>query len=296
MAQTGTLPPPRSVGSTGPPDLRTAAASAALTGLLGGPDRPVRVVAGSARGCYLELDGAPGIIGVLTAGSVRLPIALLLPPGTPAPAAPVGSVGRVGGGVVQIGGRALRVTRWWDPLPHPGQVSVAAVRVGCARLAARLGSGAATRFGLSPTDSAVTALAMALGGMDPVGLDAAAGGLLGRGPGLTPAGDDVVAGALAALRVLGGDPSVVTGWAQAIRRRARTATTPLSAALLGCAGRGEVIPEARALLEVVAGGGGGSGTCALDDALAALLTVGSTSGSDLALGVLLGARAAGSIR
>lgn len=269
------------------------AASGALAGLVGGPDRPVRVVAGSRRGCYLELDSGPGMVGVLTAGSVRLPIALILPPGTPGPTAPVGTVGRIGGGVLRIDGRVLRVTRWWDPRPHPGPVSAATVRVGCARLTARLGAEPADRFGLSPTDPALTALAAALGGRDPAALEAATRGLLGRGPGLTPSGDDVVAGALAALRVLGGDPSVVTGWASRVCSLARTATTPLSAALLGCAGRAEVIPAAGALLEVIAAGGGAS---QLDASVAALLAVGSTSGPDLALGLLLGARAAGSTR
>ena len=63
--------------------------------------------------------------------------------------------------------------------------------------------------------------------------------LLGRGPGLTPLGDDVLAGWLATRPRLGRPDTVL---AAAVRRRLGV-TTLLSATLLDCALRGEALPQ-----------------------------------------------------
>jgi hypothetical protein len=93
--------------------------------------------------------------------------------------------------------------------------------------------------------------------------------LLGRGPGLTPLGDDVLAGWFAA-RVAAGHPDHVL--AAAVRRRLGV-TTLLSATLLDCALQGEVLPQLAAWLS-------DPGPTTTD----ALLAVGATSGAGLLAG------------
>jgi hypothetical protein len=105
---------------------------------------------------------------------------------------------------------------------------------------------------------------------------AVVGALLGRGSGLTPLGDDVLCGWLATSRLLE-DPARPAAAAEALRL-ARARTTPFSAELVACAVEGEVIPEFGRLLAALGRGTG------VDDALAALLRVGHTSGAGLALG------------
>jgi len=97
--------------------------------------------------------------------------------------------------------------------------------------------------------------------------------LLGRGDGLTPVGDDVLAGWLVATRAAGRPNDAVAGAVHAALDR----TTSLSAALLRHAAAGEAIPAFRSVL---ASGG--------TEAVAGLLAVGHSSGA----GMLLGARLA----
>lgn len=106
-------------------------------------------------------------------------------------------------------------------------------------------------------------------------LDAAA--LVGSGSGLTPYGDDVVCGYLAAHRAAGRTTTDLD--AEVTRLLPRT--TVLSATLIECALRGEVLPEVADLLAAW-------GTAAAPAAEAALLRVGSSSGA----GLLEGARMA----
>jgi hypothetical protein len=103
--------------------------------------------------------------------------------------------------------------------------------------------------------------------------------VIGLGPGLTPAADDVVAGALAVL-ALGG--RLHERARDAIDARARTHTTALSAALLAAAGKGHVIPQAAAVLTVLAAGGP---SARLRSAVTELFSVGATSGHDLCAGM-----------
>ena len=93
--------------------------------------------------------------------------------------------------------------------------------------------------------------------------------IVGRGPGLTPLGDDVLAGWFTA-RAAAGRPDV--DLAEAVRRRA-DATTLLSATLLDCAIRGEALPQLADWL-----------TDPTDSTADALLAVGATSGAGLLAG------------
>jgi hypothetical protein len=107
---------------------------------------------------------------------------------------------------------------------------------------------------------------------------AAVAGLLGRGPGLTPAGDDMLAGFLLGARAFGLD---VPEARAAVAAMAPARTTGLSAALLWHAARGECVEEVAAVLTDPSG-----------PAMAALLRVGHTSGAALAAGLWTAALAA----
>jgi hypothetical protein len=118
---------------------------------------------------------------------------------------------------------------------------------------------------------------------DPVG---AVARLLGRGPGLTPAGDDLLCGALAAT-VLFGVPRPDLARAVVARLAgSELATTSLSRQLLLRAVAGDGLPELRLLAEAM---------CRPDPhpverAWQRLLRIGHSSGAALAAGLLAGAR------
>jgi hypothetical protein len=101
--------------------------------------------------------------------------------------------------------------------------------------------------------------------------------MVGRGDGLTPYDDDVLCGWLAAHRAAG----VATDEVDAAVRGCLDRTTLLSATLLECAMRGEVVPEFARWLS-------GFGTGQEHDLSARLAAVGHTSGR----GLLAGARTA----
>jgi Protein of unknown function (DUF2877) len=96
--------------------------------------------------------------------------------------------------------------------------------------------------------------------------------LLGAGPGLTPYGDDVLAGALVTLAALGTPVRDFPRLARVFER-----TTFVSAALLVHAARGECVPQLAAVLTAL-----GTGAPA---PVAALRAVGHTSGAGLLAGV-----------
>ena len=121
-------------------------------------------------------------------------------------------------------------------------------------------------------------LRTALAERDPAGAGEAASALLGRGPGLTPEGDDLLAGAAIGLHALAAASLAGALCPPDVERR----TTALSATLLRLAAGGSA-PEP--MLRVIAG----------DDprgALADLLGLGRSTGRALAAGLGLAARAA----
>jgi hypothetical protein len=90
--------------------------------------------------------------------------------------------------------------------------------------------------------AAIRALLTAIQDGDPA---AAADGLLGRGPGLTPEGDDLLAGAAAAVHAFAGWNAEAFAPPDAPAR-----TTALSATLLRLATKGAVVEPAGALLDL----------------------------------------------
>ncbi|MER7614326.1 DUF2877 domain-containing protein [Nonomuraea wenchangensis] len=261
----------------------SGAASTAVRPLLEAPRRPARVLAAFPAGVYLEVrtELEPTVIAVITGEAVRLPNSVLLAGGLPR--VEMGEEAWVGDRGVDLGPLSLRVRRWWDPAPPLGQVDLASLEAAAAVLARP----AEPAPGL-PGNGVVAALAAACGRGWLLGMATAAEQLVGLGPGLTPSGDDVLAGLLVTLRHLGtatGTERAVwlAGWlAATVTFDARTRTTPLSATLLHCAARGEASPEVTAVLRGVAG------AQQLEPALRRLRRVGHTSGADLTQGMAIG--------
>jgi uncharacterized protein DUF2877 len=104
--------------------------------------------------------------------------------------------------------------------------------------------------------------------------------LLGLGPGLTPSGDDVLAGFVLGRRAVGRRDTLLEA---SVGHLAAAATTALSAALLRHALRGECIREVVSFVQALCGRGD------VDAATAGLIAVGHTSGAALASGVLAAA-------
>jgi hypothetical protein len=204
-------------------------------------DGPREVVHASSTAVYVDLDG--WCLGLVSATATRVPCALW---STLPDLGVLDPVVRVHRGELVVGDRPVRVTRLVDP------------RV------TRVGRHGIARF--EPRISMTSGLDLpADGRLTPAHLDR----LLGRGPGLTPLGDDVLAGWLTTRAALGQPDDVLSA---AVRRRLGV-TTLLSATLLDCAIRGEALPQ---LADWLA-----EPTDATTDAL---LAVGATSGAGLLAG------------
>ncbi len=247
----------------------TATASVLVHDLLTGPVRPATVVAAGPSATYIAVDD--GLVAVVASGGVRLPNAAVLAPGV---ALPSGPELLVGDGTFGDGDRGVvGVNRWFDPRVRLAVVDPAAVErlVGC--LVDQSGADPL----LDADSSGRLAVALVLGGIDSVVED-----LVGRGTGLTPAGDDLLAGTLAALRAW--QSPAADDLAVAVRGAAPSRTTRLSAALLEAADQAAVIPQAEAVMRALA-----TAPEAVEAAAGDLLRVGHTSGWHLAAGLAVGA-------
>jgi hypothetical protein len=226
-------------------------------------------VAGRVRLALVARDGIahPNAL-VLTDPTARRPLRDLVP----------GSRVVIGDGEVRVGSRCIRVTRWFDPRPVLPPVDPAELQRRVATVRPLM---AATTPPLDPgLEPSVRAFAAALADRSSLGIETAGRVLLGRGPGLTPAGDDLLAGALATWVVLDRSLNGLGDAIHGLLDRAERATTGVSAALLRHAARGEVADPVAGLLRALAGRG------EVRVAVTRLLEVGATSGRDLAVGVL----------
>ncbi|MBX6382974.1 MAG: DUF2877 domain-containing protein [Microbispora sp.] len=264
----------------------SGAASVAVRPALEAARRPARVLAAFPLALYLEIrsETEPHVIAVVCGEATRLPNAVVLPGRLAGVSA--GDDAWVGEGSVEIGGVSIRVRRWWDPAPPLGRTDP--VRLAPALgLLRRVRAASPRRPGLDPGGAPALLERGCLTG-SLVDAITAAERLIGLGPGLTPSGDDMLAGLLVALRHLGRAAGVsravwLADWlAAAITYDARTRTTPISATLLHCAARGEAIPEVIGVLR------GAAGRQPLEPAVHRLLRLGHTSGADLAWGVQIG--------
>lgn len=225
-----------------------AAASSLTAALLTGAERAVTEVVRTHASVHYDTGSADlPVLCVCTPEAVRLPNAVVtehLPHG------PL----TVGGGQLRSAELTLAVRRWWRPARPSG------VRADVAR--ARL--------------TVVDVPGPALVDLEPHAL-------LGRGPGLTPSGDDVLAGALVTARATA-DPRLAR-WraATAAALRDRT-TTAVSRGLLRHALDGYATDELAELLAALGSPDAQHGR-GLPRALGRLLAVGHSSGAALLAGV-----------
>jgi hypothetical protein len=284
-----------------------AAGSSALRPVLAAPARPADCLGVTRGALYLRIPGPPGVLAVLTYDAVRLPCGLVLPTTSAelpltslAPARSWGIV--VGSGEVRWDGPdgpvVVRAVREWAPArPVRGEVAASAlaeVRSVLGRAGPRgsgLSGSALSASGTNGADTVVSSSLLAELGTaagDQAEATVAAARLLGSGPGLTPSGDDVLAGFLVGAAAFGTDATALRE-ATAVLAPART--TALSAALLWHAARGECIDELASLAVVLTS----QGRCLPDEAgraVSRLLSVGHTSGAALALGLVTAAESA----
>ncbi len=182
----------------------------------------------------------------------------------------------IGHGRIELGTLRIRLVREWTTRVRSGAVSPVA-----------LSSLAAAIRGQQPgVDSGlVAALGAALDDDDAAALADAVFGLVGVGSGLTPGGDDVLAGVTVGLLVAGrgdliGQVAAAVPWAH---------TNAVSAELLRLALCGHASTEILAVLRRLMGAWPTPiPTAATATAISRLLAVGHTSGADLATGLLLG--------
>jgi uncharacterized protein DUF2877 len=233
-----------------------------------------RVVAVFSRAVYLSLSR--GLLALVDVDAEPGPLHAHV---TGLPAVAVGDPVHTAGGRLYVAGRPTEGSpAVWRPrpLPDPGRVAgVAPV------LRSVLDHEPDLDLAGGPGPAAEAALCATLRG---AGLAAAATVLAGRGRGLTPAGDDVLAGLLLVARMRSGryaDTRLVT-----LARQART--HDISRAFLAEAALGRSLAAVHDLV----------GACADGNAPAArrarerLAGVGHTSGLDLAYGVLVGSATA----
>ena len=256
------------------PSVVPAAASPLLGDLLGGPEAAAHVLAALPTALYLAVEAPlgprprPHVLPVLTSDAVLLPTGLVLGrhSGHVDWGVRPGDLVAVGGGRVQLPALTVAAVRRRRP---PRVLPLAAGRRPV------VPDGGASDLAAAAADLVAGTLA----GDDP---GAGVRGLVGRGRGLTPSGDDTLCGVLLALRAAA-DPA-----ARAARRALTAAlapllprTTALSASLLLAAAEGYAVPQVVRLVSAAVSGDAAGVARTLPD----VLRIGHSSGGDLVAGL-----------
>jgi hypothetical protein len=265
------------MGSPVPESQFVAAGPSAVGDLLRGEARPAVVLGAFPTAMYLRLAGGE-VIALLTRDAVLLPLGLRL--STHSSDHPLhrwtGPV-RVGSSQVQVGDRSVRLSR---AVSVRAPTNLSPNRRAISHASRKLGR-------LDPAEPRPGPLEVLLSAQPVKAPAATIDHFLGVGPGLTPSGDDILAGFMVGAWSFGlVDDQLRT----AVFEAAPAGTTDLSAALLRCACRGESIPQVSAFVTALA-----EGTVSnrlVDDALVELCQIGHTSGLALATGVLAAAKMA----
>ena len=265
------------------PRVSPAAAAEGVLGLLNGPLVAGEVMARWTSAMALAVDTVAGtrVVGVLAAEASGVPNGLRLAARAatePFAGYHAGDPVFVGAGQVCLQGWQIRPTRSYATavgLIRPDEDRV--------RSLAALVSG----HELGVPSSAVDAVRSALAGGHTAELRTSCSGLVGLGAGLTPGGDDVLAGLLVGLRAVG-RAAPLQQIAAAIAPRMAARTTMFSADLLRLAAYGHASTETLGLLRELDRRRPDTDLAALERATASLLAVGHTSGADLATGLLIG--------
>jgi hypothetical protein len=238
-----------------------------------GRDGEGRVMSWGAKASYLRLPA--GLVALTSPGVSPGPLHAECD--DPPPRAAPGSRASVQGGLVRVGAAVVDATSarlWTGALPPAGSL-----RAGAKVVAAECRE-VARASGLPEAARARRAEAAARAG-DVVAVADAIGGL---GPGLTPAGDDVLAGLLLWQRALLGPVAE----ARLLAAAASSRTNGIAAAFLHWAARGQSLAPAHDLLLAAARGD----RAGARRAARVLAGVGHTSGADLCLGLAWGSDAA----
>jgi hypothetical protein len=230
---------------------------------------PGRVRAVFSRALYLQVPG--GLVALCSTQAPRGPLHIRM---TALPAVQAGCPVLVTTRSLRIGNHAYPLTApLWSPRLPPASMLRRAhqqARAWLPRLGPTLGLGPAADAEL-PGD--------ALAALRRGDLLTFAGLIGGRGAGLTPAGDDILAGALLVARAVR-DGSPTDSWTlQQCARRAPT--SDIARAFLTCAALGRCIEPAHALLNGLANADRGVVLSAADE----LHRFGSSSGAALAYGI-----------
>jgi hypothetical protein len=258
-----------------------AAMSAAIGPAVSAAPRPVELLGVTDLAIYLRLPEAAQpdtVVAVLTNDAVRLPCGLVL--GFSSAERSLRRIGPLPADPVMVGNGCIQ---WTSRL---GLIVIHAVRSWAVPVVPAAGTGWPVGFGqlrtmvedldigIDPRLGADLTLAVGEASAETQAVLA----LLGRGPGLTPSGDDLLAGLLIGARAFGIE---IDGVEEAVRAHAVTRTTALSGQLLRNALAGEAIREVVVLIAALTDG------VALATALGALLRIGHTSGAALAHGLVL---------
>jgi hypothetical protein len=255
-------------------------ASTAIYGLLSVPGTRATVLGTSAHAVWLLVND--DVIVVSTSDATRLPNGVQIAATSNDDAFRMvhhGAEVEIGFSRIMLEGLTVNVVRWWDPRPVLRKISTSMLGVAIEGLPSEV------------PDVGSQQLRIALSTGSPPALLAAAKPMLGKGPGLTPEGDDYLAGALAATRLLGSavdsktSTALLASVAVHIARLADARTTTFSAALIHNALRGQVVAPAASLLRALTGRGD------VAPAHRVLSKVGHSSGPALAAGIVLGAEA-----
>ncbi len=241
-------------------------ASIWVLGRVAGPAREARVLHAHSNSIYLEFEG--GALGILGARSLQLPFGVrtLMPE---LPRVGVGEVGEVHDGVVAVGDLRVLVTNIVDTTVPV--LSPEAVTWGHEHLLGLVGDRVAEISGRLPERAM-----QLLGDADPQAVPE----LLGLGEGLTPLGDDVLAGFLATAVAIRhqGLPDVRSE----VALSAFDKTTLIAASLLACAARGEAVPEFRSFMRGIAT----QHSDVVEQSLDLMLEVGGHSGAGYVIGAM----------
>ena len=272
----------------------TAAASALVRPVLARPVTACDVVAASRTAVHVA-TGDPDlpVLSVIAPGGVRLPGACVLARAQPEVGLALLRLSAadhllVGDGTVGLPDLSVVVRRWWSRPVVRMPDRCPDLWAGAEALSSALGRAGRA---MPPTvaeasDQLSDAIAR---DDDGEATRRAVHAMVGLGPGLTPAADDVLAGALLCWHHLGlaGWPgaaaSARTVLAAATERLDRT--TAVSSALLHHASHGCSAPEALVLMDAL------RTPPAVAAALEGLVDIGHDTGSSVAYGVLVGARA-----
>ena len=252
-----------------------AVASVAIRSVLLGPVQQGLLLGVSDHAAWIGVDDE--VLVLSDREAVRLPNALELA---------VEELGRwiqpddavsIGGGIIAIGRLAVVPRRWFDPRPVLPPIDTKALAGRLKELEKHSGLESDTR------------LVSALVNHDVESVLKLCRSMLGKGEGLTPEGDDLLAGAFAAYILLAPALDADTAWlrgiAEEIADLAGSRTTSFSAALVRHALEGGVAAPFASVLRSLASGAD------LLSTTERLLDVGHTSGEFLTRGIMTGAAA-----